>query len=283
MSISHVTKFKKEWAGFTAKKRDMAVYSSFTFISAFFQLRFSKMCYPVPVEHNEKGCDEILMDYRHEWKHEITGSDMIAIRQRLRAVAKPDAHGAGGRYFIRSLYFDDPADTALREKVNGVSRREKFRIRYYDRDTSLIHLEKKSKWNGLGQKQSASLTAAEAQAIVDGRLDQLPRGLHPLVWELCYKMRTRLLRPRTIVDYTREAYVFAPGNVRVTLDFDIRTGLDCTDFLNADCVTVPAGNAPMILEVKWDAFLPDIIRDAVQLEGRHSAAFSKYAACRVYG
>ena len=223
------------------------------------------------------------MDYRHEWKHEITGSDMVAIRQRLRAVAKPDAHGANGRYFIRSLYFDDPTDTALREKVNGVSRREKVRIRYYDRDTSLIHLEKKSKWNGLGQKRSASLTAEEAQAIVDGRLDRLPPGLHPLVWELCYQMRTRLLRPRTIVDYTREAYVFAPGNVRVTLDFDIRTGLDCTDFLNADCVTVPAGNAPMILEVKWDAFLPDIIRDAVQLEGRHSAAFSKYAACRIYG
>ena len=91
------------------------------------------------------------------------------------------------------------------------------------------------------------------------------------------------LRPRTIVDYMREPFVYTPGNVRVTLDYDIRTGLGCTDFLNPGCITVPAGAAPIILEVKWDTFLPDIIRDAVQLSGRRAGAFSKYAACRIYG
>ena len=105
----------------------------------------------------------------------------------------------------------------------------------------------------------------------------------PLVWELSDKMRTQGLRPKTIVDYTREAYVFAPGNVRVTMDYNIRTGMGCAGFLDPNCVTIPAGDAPVLLEVKWDAFLPDIIRDAVQLEGRHSASFSKYAACRIYG
>ena len=91
------------------------------------------------------------------------------------------------------------------------------------------------------------------------------------------------LRPKTIVDYTREPFVYAPGNVRVTLDYNIRTGLNCTDFLNPDCITIPAGNAPIILEVKWDEYLPAVIRDIVQLNGRHTAAFSKYAACRIYG
>ena len=67
------------------------------------------------------------MDYRHEWKHEINVSDMIALRQRLRAVASADAHTINGRYQIRSLYFDDPADTALRAKLDGVCRRETFR------------------------------------------------------------------------------------------------------------------------------------------------------------
>lgn len=223
------------------------------------------------------------MNYRHEWKHEITASDLLVIRQRLRAAAKPDGHAADGRYFIRSLYFDTPTDKALREKLDGVNHREKFRIRYYNRDTSLIHLEKKSRRNELSRKQTACLTAGEAQAIADGRPDRAPKALHPLIWELYYKMRTQGLRPRTIVDYTREPYVFGPGNVRVTLDYGIRTGLRCTDFLNPDCVTVPIRDAPIILEVKWDAFLPDIIRDAVQLEGRHAAAFSKYAACRIYG
>lgn len=224
-----------------------------------------------------------MSQYRHEWKHEISLSDRLVLRQRLRAVAKPDEHARDGRYFIRSLYFDNLADKALREKLDGVDRREKFRIRYYDGDTSLIRLEKKSKRNGLGTKASAPLTAEEAQAIVDGDWDWMPRGGRELVAELYSKMRSQGLRPRTIVDYTREAFVCAPGNVRVTLDYDIRTGLRCTDFLNPDCVTIPAGDAPAILEVKWDAYLPDIIRDAVQLPSCRSAAFSKYAACRIYG
>lgn len=223
------------------------------------------------------------MNYRHEWKHEIDASDLIAIRQRLRAVAKPDKHTADGKYFIRSLYFDNLADQALREKLDGVNWREKFRLRYYNLDPSLIRLEKKSKRGGLSQKQSADLTAAEAQAIVEGRLDWMADSGRPLIQELYSKMLSRGLRPKTIVDYTREPFVYAPGNVRITLDYDIRSGLGCMDFLNPNCVTVPAGRARIILEVKWDEFLPAIIRDAVQLEGRHAAAFSKYAACRIYG
>ena len=225
----------------------------------------------------------MIMEYRHEWKHEINQSDMITIRQRLRAVAKPDIHGVQGKYFIRSLYFDNFSDKALREKIDGVNCREKFRIRYYDFDTSVIHLEKKSKWNGLGNKQSADLSEEEVQRILDGDIAWMKTCERPLVQELFSKMYSQGLMPKTIVDYTREAFVYPPGNVRVTLDYNIRTGMRSVDFFNPDCVTIPAGDAPIILEVKWDGFLPNIIRDAVQLEGRHSAAFSKYAACRIYG
>lgn len=223
------------------------------------------------------------MDYRHEWKHEISRADLLALRQRLRAVASPDPHAVDGQYKIRSLYFDNAADKALREKLDGVSRREKFRVRYYNGDTSVIRLEKKSKLGGLGNKQSAGLTAAQAQAIADGRLDWMPDSEEELIRELYVKMRCQGLRPRIIVDYIREPFVFGPGNVRVTLDYDIRAGLRCSDFLDPDCPTIPAGDAPMILEVKWDHFLPDVIRDAVQLPGRRVTAFSKYAQCRIYG
>lgn len=223
------------------------------------------------------------MDFRHEWKHEINYSDMIILRQRLKAVMKPDENAVDGKYFIRSLYFDNISDKALHEKIDGINCREKFRIRYYNDDTSLIHLEKKSKINGLGNKQSANLSAEEAQKIVDGDLNWMIDCDRPLVQELYSKMKSQGLRPKIIVDYTREPFVFSAGNVRVTLDYDIRTGLYCTDFSNPDCITIPAGNAPIILEVKWDEFLPSVIRDIVQLESRHTAAFSKYAACRIYG
>ena len=222
------------------------------------------------------------MDFRHEWKHEISYSDMVALRHRLGAVMQRDSNAVDGKYFIRSLYFDNAADKALREKLDGVNNREKFRIRYYNLDTTVIHLEKKSKCNGLGNKEMTPLTADEAQQIVNGSWEWMKDADRPLVQELYSKMQSQGLRPKTIVDYTREPFVYVPGNVRVTLDYDIRTGLRSVNFLNPDCVTIPAGNSPIILEVKWDAFLPNIIRDMVQLEGRHASAFSKYAICRIY-
>ena len=222
------------------------------------------------------------MDFRHEWKHKITAYDRFILRDRLRAVCRTDPHAIDGKYEIRSLYFDNIDDTALREKIDGVNIREKFRIRYYNGDTSFIHLEKKSKYNSLGTKDQAILTAEEAQAIVDGDVEWMMKTDRPLVQELCAKMTILGLRPKVIVDYTREPFIFGPGNVRVTFDYNIRTGLKSVDFLNPDCVTIPVMDDPIILEVKWDGFLPSIIRDAVQLEGRHTGAYSKYAACRMY-
>lgn len=224
----------------------------------------------------------IGLNFRHEVKHEISVSDLITVRQRMRAVAYPDSHAADGKYLVRSLYFDNIDDKALREKIDGLSNREKFRIRYYNGDTSVIHLEKKSKSDRLGSKQSASLTAEQAQKIVDGDTEWMLNSEYPLVRELYSKMTLQGLAPKTIVDYIREPFVFPAGNVRVTLDYNIRSGMRCTDFLNPGCVTVPVSDA-VILEVKWDAFLPDIIRDAVSLEDRREGAFSKYAACRIYG
>jgi len=80
---------------------------------------------------------------RHELKHHINYLDYVAIRNRLQVVAKQDANvGEDGTYQIRSLYFDNYQDKALREKIDGVNNREKFRIRYYNDDFSYIKLEK---------------------------------------------------------------------------------------------------------------------------------------------
>lgn len=223
------------------------------------------------------------MIYRNEIKHVIDAGDRAAICANMRAIARLDEHvGPAGSYMIRSLYFDNTADKALREKIDGVNEREKFRIRYYNGDTSLIHLEKKVKRNGLGYKVSELLTAEEARWILNGDTNWMAASGCGLVIELYSKMKAQGLRPKIIVDYTRIPFVYAPGNVRVTIDENIRTGLRCTDFLNPSCVTIPAGNSAIILEVKWDEYLPSIIRQAVQLKNRRATAFSKYEICRIY-
>jgi len=221
--------------------------------------------------------------YRHEWKHEINYADYLTLKMRLSAIMQKDSHSINDSYIIRSLYFDTPTDKALREKIDGINKREKFRIRYYNDDTSFISLEKKSKINGLCSKVSCQISSEEAQKIVDRDIEWLIGSDRPLCRELYTKMTLEGLRPRTIVDYTRDPYVYAPGNVRVTIDYNIRTGDFRTDFLNPDTLTLPAGDSHMILEVKWDEYLPDIIKDAVSIPSRHASAFSKYEQCRIYG
>ncbi len=177
---------------------------------------------------------------RHELKHNINNSDMLQLRQKLPRVMRRDNNAdSDGGYRIRSLYFDNYEDKALREKVDGVDRREKFRLRFYNGDTSYIRLEKKSKRRGLCYKQSACVPYDVCRAVIGGDYEPLKASGDALCLELYAKMQNELLRPKNIVDYRREAFLFPVGNVRVTLDYDIRTSLNPPDFLNESYVSVP--------------------------------------------
>ena len=223
--------------------------------------------------------------YRHEYKHAINLLDYHTLRQRIRAIARPDPNaGLDGRYHIRSLYFDNDEDKALREKLYGLPNREKYRIRIYNTGSDFIRLEKKSKVNGLCNKQSAVITKEQAEQILMGDIAWMTHTDHALLIEFYGKIGYQRLRPKTIVDYWREAYIYPFGNVRITFDSDVRTGLYATELFDKNLPTVPTGEpGVLLLEVKYDAFLPDSIRDLIQTNTRRTAAFSKYAACRIYG
>lgn len=229
---------------------------------------------------------ELTGSYRHELKYLITAADALALRQRLAPVMRRDAHaGADGRYTIRSVYFDNYRDKALREKTDGVQRREKFRIRYYNDDFSFITLEKKIKHNDLCRKLDAPLTDEEYRRILCAPGEWMLAHPEALVRELYCKMQTQQLRPRVLVSYVREPFVYAAGNVRVTLDACIRTSLFRSGFADGALSDISAADEPgdIVLEVKYDAFLPDTIRALLQLGRLRQQAFSKYAACRRFG
>ena len=219
---------------------------------------------------------------RHELKHTITPGEDQILAGRLRKLFSHDAHAdACGSYRVCSLYFDTPTDTALRQKLDGVNRREKFRLRYYGDDLGFIRLEKKYKTNGLCGKRSTKLTAEQVRQILSGDMDFLLNG-DTLMQELYSKMKGQRLAPKTIVTYDREAFLFAPGNVRITLDRNVRTGLASLDFLNPGLHYVPVSDGMTVLEVKYDEFLPEIVKMAVQVPNTQASAYSKYAVCRKY-
>lgn len=222
---------------------------------------------------------------RHEIKHEISISDYIALRNRLKLIAQKDSNtDERGRYRIRSLYFDNADDKALKEKILGLNNREKFRIRYYNGDIRYIKLEKKGKINGLCYKRYTPLTVGQCEQIINGDIKWMRFSGNSLLVELYAKMNFQQLRPRTLVDYIREPYIYKPGNVRVTFDSGITTGLNSKELFNQQTAAMNSHAVKkIIMEVKFDEFLPEIIRDIIQLGQRQNSAFSKYAACRIFG
>ena len=218
---------------------------------------------------------------RHELKHYINYADVLQLRSRLPFVASLDKNAAvENGYRVKSLYFDNYNDKALKEKIDGVNEREKFRLRLYSDDISFIRLEKKSKKNGICFKESAIITVDECMRLLDGDLSSLKENENHLCQELYTKMHYEQLRAKNIVDYQREAFIYPMGNVRVTLDYDIRTSNNVYDFLKPEPILIPIAGV-YILEVKYDSFLPEIIRGIVSLSSRRCTAFSKYAATRI--
>lgn len=219
------------------------------------------------------------MKYRHEVKHIINAADFLALTAKIGFVAEPDEHTKNGSYFVRSLYFDNYSDKVMRDKIDGLSVREKFRIRFYDMDDSFIRLEKKSKLHGLCLKQSAALTREQTESIINGDYDFLADTDAPLLNEFFAKLTALCLTPKSTVDYRRQAYVYPYGNVRITFDYGIRSVNSADGFFTRESADVPIINA-VVMEVKYDDFLPQIIADITQLEGRQAESFSKYAAAR---
>lgn len=221
--------------------------------------------------------------YRHELKYYITLGEYELLQRKLSLTMERDAFAKknGGEYFIRSLYFDDRDDSAFREKLSGIDERDKFRIRIYDMRDDVIKLECKHKSNGYIKKQSIGLSRREYEKLMSGdRLFLLNRP-EPFARRMYLEFAQRALKPAVIVDYTREAFVFPMEDVRVTFDKNIRTGLRSVDMFNAGIPTYPViDDYGMVLEIKFNRFLPTYIRSLFQLEASQRSAISKYVLCR---
>lgn len=223
--------------------------------------------------------------FRHELKFYITYHDYMLLRNTLKALIGLDRNaGADGNYYIRSVYFDDVNETALAEKLAGVENRCKYRIRFYNYDDSMIRFEKKIKTGSYISKASIALTRDECDGLLAGDSSVLEGRTEPLASEISLQMKTNFLRPRVIVDYWREAYVAPLENVRITFDKDIKGGLWLNDVFSPLSPTMPMlDEGMMVLEVKFDRFLPEPIKAILtNVNTAQRSAISKYVICRKF-
>lgn len=219
---------------------------------------------------------------RHELKFYISMREYRLIRANLAPVLRLDENTKDPEgYLIRSLYFDDMYDTAMYEKLVGVQRRDKYRIRIYDYSDKVIKFERKSKYDAYISKASAGITRAQTEAVLAGDYSPLLRGGNKLLSDIYIKRNTALLRPAVVVDYLREAYIYHAGNVRITFDKDVRAGVGSFDIFSRELPTYPVVERDqMVLEIKYDDYLPTVVRGLVQSLTGNASAISKYVMCR---
>ena len=219
---------------------------------------------------------------RQELKYAISEYEYACLRPRLAAAMTLDGNAAtAGEYRITSLYFDNQQNDAFYEKESGDYRRAKYRIRIYNGENDMMRLELKEKFGQSTAKTSCRINPEIYQAVLQNRL------LYEVVAEdqflrlFFLKVKLERLRPCVIVDYIREPYVFQSCNVRITFDKRLRTVVNSVDmFASNQLYLTPSGYGDMILEVKYDDYLPEFIRRLLAMKQQQKLAISKYSICR---
>jgi VTC domain. len=204
-----------------------------------------------------------------------------------------DEHGNDGKYFIRSLYLDDIYMADFNQKNAGQSRRRKYRIRIYDCKDDVIKFEIKDKFDSYISKKSSLITREQCDSIIKGDFgfvsDMILHDRATAESEKnralrmgCIDCACRILRPQVVVDYDREVFICDEGNVRMTFDMNLRAGQGTGSIFDSHLPTVPAyENGKMILEVKYDDYLPQFIRRMLRSKklSLWQSAESKYSLC----
>lgn len=189
----------------------------------------------------------------------------------------PHSH-SNGSYPVHSLYFDDYRDACAAGNEAGNGMRYKYRFRYYGDDTGTLHLEKKSKFYGAGDKNTCPVSLDEYHLLLSGDcMTVFWNTEKKLLKEFCTMMMTRLFSPKAIIDYERIAFTEPAINVRITLDRNISAANTFQSFLSGSYIKYPIQNENQnILEVKFDNILPGWIKNMLESLRIQQTTFSKY-------
>ena len=230
------------------------------------------------------NCCILLNMYRNEYKYFVNAHQKNVMAGKLSALCQRDSYSdADGGYLVSSLYFDDYNQSSLMDKLSGIQDRQKFRVRVYNRQPDVIKLERKIKKGYVTEKSAIRISREEYDALIAGDAGFLKDMDNVVAKEFYLLHQTRNLRPRVVVEYRREAFIYPFGDVRITFDHFLKAGIFQKDlFANGYMISaIPAEQ--IILEVKFTGYFPGVIRNIVQINNLQWQSSSKYVKCCVVG
>ena len=218
---------------------------------------------------------------RKELKYYISYSDFVVMNSALEKALKRDSYDKGKGYFIRSLYFDSIENKAFEEKMAGVETRKKIRIRIYDFESKMAKLEIKNKIGDCIVKESLWIKKEDAEELALGNYEVLLDYDSKVARKVYVEFRKFLYKPVVVIDYERSAFVYDFNNVRITFDRDIKANSINLNMFDKLLFMKPLLSKKLVvLEVKFDRFMPDWLKSIVLMKNCNSA-ISKYCIGRL--
>ena len=220
---------------------------------------------------------------RNELKYYIHKKDYEIITRVLSIALKKDKHtNRQGCYFIRSLYFDTLDNKSFHEKVDGVPFRKKYRLRIYDLNSEKVKFEIKSKVHDKVLKETAFISKEDSLEVIKGNYDVLLKYKDSVLNQIFIAFKKEKYKPVVIIDYMREAYVQDFNDIRITFDHLLsRDVSDLNLFKEKNNPKALLTDGSLIMEVKFNHFLPDWIKDLLQRISSTRSAISKFCISRL--
>jgi len=198
----------------------------------------------------------------------------------------------GGEYTVRSIYFDTPELECYFQKLAGVKRRNKVRLRGYNTDErGEVFLEIKKKVDEPLLKNRAPMTFDAARKILKGLpVEEFvpPTLKYPLAVEdarrFLYHIYTRRMLPTVTVIYEREPFQAIlkdrENDLRITFDKHLRTvAYPTLEELFEEKHTILVNEQYFIMEIKFNRYLPGWAKAIVTAFGLKRVPASKYILC----
>lgn len=231
----------------------------------------------------EEIMNKDLQIQRHELKYYINRSDYEYCRSLARHLMARDSYQKDDQgYFIRSLYLDDIYDNSVEEKLAGIEKRDKYRLRIYDPAQDWVKLERKRKHNDYIQKTTAVITKEEALKIMDGNYEDLLRHDSLNLNSIYFDLKRKYFHPVVVVDYIRDVFVLDYNRIRVTFDKYLQSNTWDFDLFNPKVATSSLQrDEVIIMEVKFNHFLPSWFTEFFKLGNVTRSAISKYCQSRI--
>jgi hypothetical protein len=157
---------------------------------------------------------------RKELKFTLPRADVQKLRRLLEANGRRQVHNEPIST-VNSVYFDDARLSACRANLDGLGRRQKVRVRWYDSPLPQREVFFEIKWrdNRVTGKRRLHLLSPEPigrlsyRAFLAGLAAALPPEHQAVLVRYC--------EPTVLVRYQREHFTSADGSLRATIDYNI--------------------------------------------------------------